>query len=57
VAATRGDGYLDYFQDAGFGSLGVLARVDYFARSPSDETREVAGSFGVIIWRRSDRGY
>ena len=53
VGATKEDDYLGYFRSAGFRDLEVLDRVDYFARSPSDETREVAGSFGAeaVVFR------
>lgn len=45
VGATKEDEYLGYFREAGFQDVEVLDRLDYFSRSPSDETREVAGSF------------
>ncbi len=47
VGATREDEYLELFRDAGFRDLEVLHRLDYFARSPSEETRELAASLGA----------
>jgi arsenite methyltransferase len=47
VGATREEEYLDFFRDAGFDDVEVVSRVDYFARSPSEETRKVAASFGA----------
>ena len=47
VGATREDEYLDLFRDVGFRELEVLSRLDYFARSPSPETRELAASLGA----------
>lgn len=47
VGATREDDYLDLFRDAGFRDLEVLSRLDYFARSPSEETKELAASLGA----------
>ena len=47
MGATKEDAYLGHFRDAGFRDVEVLDRLDYFARSPSDETRDVAASFGA----------
>lgn len=47
VGATREDEYLDFFRQAGFQEVEPLSRLDYFAHSPSDETRKVAASFGA----------
>lgn len=47
VGATREDEYLELFREAGFRDLEVVDRVDYFARSPSEETRELASSLGA----------
>lgn len=47
VGATRRDEYLDLFDDAGFTDVDVLSDLDYFSRSPSEETRSVAASFGA----------
>jgi len=47
VGATREDEYLDSFRQAGIEDLEVVSRLDYFARSPSEETRKVAASFGA----------
>jgi SAM-dependent methyltransferase len=53
VGATKEDEYLGAFREAGFRDLEVLARLDYFARSPSEETRELASSLGAesIVFR------
>jgi len=47
VGATREDEYMDSFRQAGIEDLEVVSRLDYFARSPSEETRKVAASFGA----------
>jgi arsenite methyltransferase len=47
VGATREDEYLDYFRQVGFKEVETLSRLDYFAHSPSEETRKVAASFGA----------
>ena len=47
VGATREGDYLQLFRDAGFRDVEVLSRLDYFARSPSPETRELAASLGA----------
>lgn len=47
VGATVDENYLNMFRDAGFENLEVLRDYDYFAHSPSKETREVAKQFGA----------
>jgi SAM-dependent methyltransferase len=47
VGATVDETYLNLFRDAGFEDVAVLQDDDYFAHSPSHETREVAGRFGA----------
>lgn len=47
VGATVDEEYLNLFRDAGFEDVEVLRDYDYFAFSPSAETREVAQRFGA----------
>lgn len=47
VGATVDESYLEMFRDAGFTNIEVLRDYDYFAYSPSEETREVATQFGA----------
>ncbi len=47
VGATVDEDYLDLFRDAGFVDVRVLGEHDYFAHSPSAETRRVARCFGA----------
>jgi SAM-dependent methyltransferase len=47
VGATREDHYLEMLREAGLRDLEVISRLDYFARSPSEETRELAASLGA----------
>ena len=47
VGATKEADYLDLFREAGFRDLEVLSRLDYFAHSPSEKTRELAASLGA----------
>lgn len=47
VGATIDEDYLDMFRDAGFKNVAVLRDYDYFALSPSPETRDVARRFGA----------
>lgn len=47
VGATVDESYLEMFRDAGFDQVEVLRDYDYFAHSPSQETREVAQQFGA----------
>ena len=45
VGATREDHYVDMLREAGFSTVEVLQRLDYFSGSGSVETRKVAASF------------
>jgi arsenite methyltransferase len=57
VGATVDENYLNMFRDAGFESVEVLRDYDYFAHSPSAETREVAKQFGAHAFElRMKRG-
>lgn len=60
VGATVEEDYLAMFRDGGFEEVRALRHSDYFAHSPSRETREVAGRFGArsieIAMRRAERG-
>jgi ubiquinone/menaquinone biosynthesis C-methylase UbiE len=47
VGATIDEVYLEMFRDAGFEDIEILRDYDYFAYSPSEETREVAKQFGA----------
>lgn len=47
VGATTQDDYLGLFRAAGFADVEQLHELDYFAGSPSTETRKVAASFGA----------
>jgi arsenite methyltransferase len=47
VGATTESNFLELFRAAGFASVDLLRRLDYFAGSPSAETRKVAASFGA----------
>jgi arsenite methyltransferase len=47
VGATVDEEYLALFREAGFEDVRVLRDFDYFALSPSAETREVAERFGA----------
>ncbi len=47
VGATVDESYLEMFRDAGFENIEILRDYDYFAYSPSEETREVATQFGA----------
>jgi SAM-dependent methyltransferase len=59
VGATVEDNLLALFRDAGFESIHVVRRFDYFAHSPSPQTREIAASFGAhtveLAMRRGPR--
>jgi ubiquinone/menaquinone biosynthesis C-methylase UbiE len=48
VGATRETEYLALFSAAGFRDVTALSRLDYFARSGSEETRKVARSLGAF---------
>jgi ubiquinone/menaquinone biosynthesis C-methylase UbiE len=45
VGATREEEYIRLLRDAGFSTVDVLQRSDYFSASTSAETRKVAASF------------
>ena len=47
VGAVTREEYLALFRKAGFEDLEVIQEVDYFAASPSEETRKVAASFAA----------
>ncbi|MFY0992026.1 MerC family mercury resistance protein [Halomonas sp. C05BenzN] len=47
VGATVKEELLALFEEAGFEDVRVVGEHDYFALSPSDQTREVAASFGA----------
>ncbi len=47
VGATVDENYLTLFRDAGFEEVEVLRDYDYFAHSPSADTRQVAKQFGA----------
>lgn len=47
VGATTEASYLATFERAGFCDVELLGRLDYFARSSSEETRKVASGFGA----------
>ncbi len=47
VGATIEDDFLAMFKDAGFEDIRIERSFDYFAHSPSAQTREVAASFGA----------
>jgi arsenite methyltransferase len=47
VGATVEEDYLELFRRAGFAEPAVLRSYDYFAGSPSAETRRIAAAFGA----------
>ncbi|QIT56597.1 methyltransferase domain-containing protein [Aquisalimonas sp. 2447] len=47
VGATVDEDLLAMFRDAGFEDIRIIRSVDYFAHSPSAQTREIAASFGA----------
>lgn len=47
VGATVEDSLLAMLGDAGFENIRIVRRLDYFAYSPSQQTREIAESFGA----------
>ena len=59
VGATVDEDYLALFRAAGFDEVSVLRELDYFAHSPSTDTRDIAGRFGAraieIAMRRGSR--
>ncbi|GHE21598.1 MerC family mercury resistance protein [Halomonas urumqiensis] len=58
VGATVKEDLLALFEEEGFEDIRVVGSHDYFALSPSDQTREVAESFGAhaveLSMRRAD---
>lgn len=58
VGAIREPEYVGLFEEAGIGNVEVLSRHDYFAGSTSEETREVAASFGAgsVVLRGMKKG-
>lgn len=59
VGATVEEDFLALFRDAGFEDIEVLRTNDYFAHSPSAQTREIAASFDArsieVTMRRGPR--
>jgi arsenite methyltransferase len=59
VGATVDEDLLTMFRDAGFEDVEVVRELDYFAHSPSAQTRDVAASFEArsleLGMRRGDR--
>lgn len=59
VGATVDEDLLALFREAGFEDVRVVGSRDYFAHSPSAQTREIAASFGArsveLAMRRGDR--
>lgn len=59
VGATVEEDFLALFRDAGFEDVEVLRTNDYFAHSPSAQTREIAASFDArsieVTMRRGPR--
>jgi len=47
VGATVDENYLNMFRDAGFEQIEIIRKYDYFAYSPSKDTREIAQQFGA----------
>lgn len=59
VGATIEEDFLALFRDAGFEDVAIVRRIDYFAHSPSAQTREIAASFDAasveVSMRRGPR--
>lgn len=59
VGATIEDELIHLFRDAGFEAVQTIRRIDYFAHSPSAQTREIAASFRAfsteLTMRRGER--
>lgn len=59
VGATVEESLVAMLGDAGFEDIRILRRLDYFAHSPSQQTREIAQSFGAhsieLSARRADQ--
>lgn len=47
VGATTEEEYLELLRETGFREIEILRRLDYFAASEHEETRQVAASFGA----------
>mgnify|MGYP006280060379 CR=1 FL=1 len=47
VGATIDEDFVHLFRDAGFDDVEILRSHDYFAHSPSAQTREIAANFGA----------
>ncbi len=47
VGASVDEDYLDLFRETGFADVEVLGEFDYFAESPSAETRRIASGLGA----------
>jgi arsenite methyltransferase len=56
VGASVEEDYIELFRQAGFDDVEVLRKFDYFAHSPSDETRRIASTLGAqtieLVMRR-----
>ncbi len=59
VGAMIEEEFLAMFRDAGFEDVEIVRRLDYFAHSPSAQTREIAAGFGArsieVTMRRGPR--
>lgn len=59
VGATVDEEFIHMFRDAGFEDIEIVRTLDYFAHSPSSQTREIAASFGArsmeLSMRRGER--
>jgi hypothetical protein len=49
VGATVEEDFLALFRDAGFEDVEILRRIDYFAHSPSTQTREIAAGANAAV--------
>ena len=47
VGAVLEEEYLELFRAAGFKDVKVIGELDYFSKSPEDDTREVAAKYGA----------
>lgn len=47
VGAAVDEDYLELFRQAGFTDIKVLRQLDYFSKSPSEDTRRIAASLGA----------
>ncbi|PWG63952.1 MerC family mercury resistance protein [Spiribacter halobius] len=59
VGATVEENLIELFRETGFEDIRINRRLDYFAHSPSAQTREIAASFGAhtveLAMRRAER--